>query len=255
MLGNIAGGVLGAVGGYLGQKQAQRFNAKEAAKNIEFQERMSRNAHQYAAEDMEKAGLNRILALGNQASTPSGDSASTAPTDYGTIGSNAASAVAARRNMKAQNENLEAQNELIKAEVLQKNAQTRKTELESAFLAPIGSGLQQIQGEIDNVWGTLRKEGLKLWDGEFDRLNSILNYFKEKFNKKSVSSGKNAGSLQKELKQIKENPQKFLKQTDKSIPQKIKEHFKKRSNQLQRTPGKDWFYDKKDTLNIKIRGK
>lgn len=42
------------------------FNAKEAQKNRDWQERMARNAHQYEVEDLIKAGLNPVLSAGGQ---------------------------------------------------------------------------------------------------------------------------------------------------------------------------------------------
>lgn len=67
--------ILGAVGGDI---VSGAFNAYSAKQNRRFQQMMSNTAYQRAAADLEKAGLNRILALGSPASTPGGSVASMA---------------------------------------------------------------------------------------------------------------------------------------------------------------------------------
>lgn len=60
------------------QQQSQAFNAEEAAKTRDWQTQMSNTAYQRSRQDMEKAGLNPILAAGaGGSSTPSGATAST----------------------------------------------------------------------------------------------------------------------------------------------------------------------------------
>lgn len=88
LIGNVIGGI-GAVGSYLGQREANQtnrdianqttaVNIDEARKNREFQERMSNTAHQRQVADLEAAGLNPILAAQSGAGTPSGGAAQAA---------------------------------------------------------------------------------------------------------------------------------------------------------------------------------
>ncbi len=68
----VAASVIGGALGIGGSAVSAQQSAKEAKKNREFQERMSSTAYQRSAKDLEAAGLNRILALGNPATTPGG---------------------------------------------------------------------------------------------------------------------------------------------------------------------------------------
>ena len=93
-----------------GSSQQREFNAKQAQIDRDWQERMSNTAYQRAVKDMEAAGLNRILALGNPASTPSGAQASMSLPAYSSGISTGVSAASAKQQIaesKTRQKNIE----------------------------------------------------------------------------------------------------------------------------------------------------
>lgn len=66
------GSILSPVLSMFGQQEANKQNIRLARENREFQERMANTEVQRRAEDLSAAGFNRLLAVGNGASSPSG---------------------------------------------------------------------------------------------------------------------------------------------------------------------------------------
>ncbi len=119
-LGSIGGAIIGGIFSGRGQDRANRANARQAQMNRDFQERMSNTAVQRRAKDMEKAGINRILAGKFDASTPAGNMATMsnvgkAATEGAERGANTGKSVKQTRVLQAQLMNVAADTSLKKA--------------------------------------------------------------------------------------------------------------------------------------------
>lgn len=122
--GGIGGGLIQVAGDLAGGYLQSRYNAKEASKNRNFQREMSNTAYQRAAADLNKAGLNRVLALGNPASTPAGSSASISAPELGSSFTQGASAATARQLQRSQVALTDQQAELASAQAAKARAET-----------------------------------------------------------------------------------------------------------------------------------
>ena len=124
-----AGSLLGGILGSRGQRKANENNLRIAREQMAFQERMSSTAYQRSTKDLEKAGLNRILAIGGPSSSPGGASAvmqnAAAPIAEGVKGATS-SAIAAATQIQ-QLKNLKVTESAIKAQVQKTLAETALT--------------------------------------------------------------------------------------------------------------------------------
>ena len=115
-------GLLGGLFSAKGARDRNKVQRQMAREQMAFQERMSSTAYQRAAQDLEKAGLNRILALGKPASTPGGAMANIVDELTPAV----ASAAQLRRNNAEMRQVREA-TELAKEQQENVYAQTQKT--------------------------------------------------------------------------------------------------------------------------------
>lgn len=119
------------------QDQAQQFNAQQAAMNRQWQEQMDNTKYQRTANDMQAAGLNRILAVGGPGGTPGGSTASSpAPAAvHDMLGAGVSTAMAHAR-LKNEIENMQATNDNImkdtRLKVVQGNTEDEKTRTQAA---------------------------------------------------------------------------------------------------------------------------
>ena len=139
MLPSLIGAGASILGGIFSARSADKQNRAmiaQAQKQMDFQERMSNTAFQRAAADLEKAGLNRILAFGKPASSPGGAMAQQVPEGQQAINT----ALAVQR---------------ATAEIKNIKANTAKTVAETANVGITGSQIfqqtEKYRHEIDNL--------------------------------------------------------------------------------------------------------
>lgn len=166
---SIIGGLIGAKG----QRDANAANAQIARENRNWQERMSNTAYQRAAVDLNKAGLNRILALGNPATTPGGNVATMGNVGAAAVegASNAANTALAVRQQKI----LKATEQNINADTMKKKSETSLNQGQEWML---GQQALKLQGELDLLLkqGKLTEKDIRLrgLQGDVAEMESAL---------------------------------------------------------------------------------
>lgn len=172
---------------YLGGQQTNAANAREAAANRAFQERMSSTAYQRAVEDMRKAGLNPALAYEKGAAGVPGGAQAKLENPLGHSASSAAQAASLRQQNKAiraQVEQTEALAEKTRQEGRSAKAEAdvraMRADLELASMAQqIKLAKQQTASEHERV--TLLGAQRAMSEKEWEYLNKQLSLFDRTF--------------------------------------------------------------------------
>jgi len=176
LLGGIATGLTGGLLGGIGQASANASNEKIASDNRNFQEMMSNTAYQRATQDMEKAGINPMLAyMQGGATTPGGSTAT-----MGNVGGAALEGAASALQAK----NANSQSEAAEAAALQAKAGAAKTGAEAAatpalMAAQTAAALAQAKATPQQAAAAVKNAASSAQQAEKGNLPTVYNALKD----------------------------------------------------------------------------
>ena len=178
--------IFAAAGDVLGSVASGLFNAREADKNRDFQRMMANTSYTRAAADLERAGLNRVLALGSPGAVPPGAQGVMAPSSPGSTFANASSALQQVEQSRAQEDLINEQSKLIAQQARSAKSQADKDHVTKLFydaVLPLADQLRDwaknnLDGSIDLdgvIQGAIERAVDNIFSGiaDFTRSDSV----------------------------------------------------------------------------------
>lgn len=160
VIGGLGGALIGGAASFFGQREANQTNLEiarqatqaniaSAREQMAFQERMSNTSYQRAVQDLEKAGLNPMLAYMNHgASTPSGASANAATTK---VENTISPALATAIQVRALQKELESKDAGIALDQAAKMKNDSETALNTATAGVVHFNARKAQAQLPAV--------------------------------------------------------------------------------------------------------
>lgn len=159
LIGSVASSLIGGAAGYAGAKESAKMSKEMAREQMQFQERMRNTAYQAAADDLEAAGLNRIIALGSPAASPAGAMGSVP--DFGSAISSGMGAGLGIPSTAASVYKMDAEVAQMMEHVETMNLDQRQKTVLIEVLEKVGPLLLQTAGDFNELMKMVKERGMQ----------------------------------------------------------------------------------------------